>query len=211
MKKTKNDSKGLHKDLFAKLKELRKTLAEELQVPPYIIFHDTTLKEMSDRLPRAKEDFLEVKGVGLGKFEKYGEKFLAAISEYIEANNLSEIAVSETSFSNENAPSSVKDSSEPIKEKSHMTTLNLYNEGHSLEEISKMRNLSITTVQEHIIHCALEGEQVNLDDFIPDNSEAIILSAINELGASKLKPLKDALPKDIGYMTIKAVICKHQL
>lgn len=211
MKKTTNDSKGLHKDLFAKLKELRKTLAEELQVPPYIIFHDTTLKEMSDRLPGTKEDFLEVKGVGLGKFEKYGEKFLAAISEYIEANNLSEIAVSKASSSDENVPSSIKDSSEPIKEKSHITTLNLYNEGHSLEEISDMRNLSITTVQEHIIHCALEGEEVNLDDFIPKDSESIILAAIEELGASKLKPLKDALPKDIGYMTIKAVICKHQL
>lgn len=211
LKKAKNDSKGLHKDLLIKLKELRRALSEELQVPPYIIFHDTTLKEMSDKLPRTKEDFLEIKGVGLGKFEKYGEKFLDAIREYIAYANISEVALSESASINKNIPDPSKDSSEPVKEKSHIITLNLYNQGQSLDEISENRNLSITTVQEHIIHCALEGEKVNLDDFIPDGTEDIILSAIEELGASKLKPLKDVLPKNIGYMTIKAVICKHQL
>lgn len=209
IKKIKNDSTGLNKDLLTKFKELRRTLADELQVPPYTIFHDSTLKEMSGKLPRSKDDFLEIKGVGLKKFEKYGEQFLDIINDYIQSNNLSEADSSATPLNDTSLIS--ENNSEPIKEKSHVITLNLYNQGHSLKEISEIRSLSVTTIQEHIIRCALEGENVNLDDFIPDDIENIILSAIDELGASKLKPLKDALPKDISYMTIKAVICKHQL
>lgn len=209
IKKVKNNSSGLHKDLLTKFKEIRRTLADELKVPPYTIFHDSTLKEMSDTLPRSKDEFLEIKGVGLKKFEKYGEQFLDIINDYIQSNNLPETNLSDTPLSDTSLMS--ENDSEPIKERSHVITLHLYDQGHSLKEISEMRNLSVTTVQEHIIRCALEGEKVNLDDFIPGDSENIILSAIEELGASKLKPLKDALPKEISYMAIKAVICKQQL
>ncbi len=68
--------------LFARLRELRKRLADEQQVPAYIVFADATLAEMAASKPRTSEELLEVTGVGATKLERYGEAFLSAIAEY---------------------------------------------------------------------------------------------------------------------------------
>ena len=68
--------------LFQHLRALRKTIAQEESIPPYMIFSDKTLRSMCDILPRDEEEFLEVSGVGQRKLEKYGEAFLKCIAEY---------------------------------------------------------------------------------------------------------------------------------
>ena len=70
------------KALFARLRKLRKELADAADVPPYVVFNDVTLAEMADLKPRTEREFLEVSGVGYTKLEKYGSPFLAAIAEY---------------------------------------------------------------------------------------------------------------------------------
>ncbi len=68
--------------LFEKLRDLRKSLADEAGVPPYVIFSDKSLKDMCARKPADEESFLEVHGVGENKLAKYGEPFLEAIREF---------------------------------------------------------------------------------------------------------------------------------
>lgn len=69
------------KELFEKLRELRKELASELGVPPYLIFSDKTLKLLAYHKPYDKESMLEVSGVGAKKFESFGEEFLEVINK----------------------------------------------------------------------------------------------------------------------------------
>jgi superfamily II DNA helicase RecQ len=69
--------------LFQKLAELRRDIAEELNLPPYIIFHDTTLKDMIKKLPVNLDEMMEVSGVGITKLEKYGVRFVDAIKDHI--------------------------------------------------------------------------------------------------------------------------------
>src|SRR5690554_2613210 len=69
--------------LFEHLRKLRLELAAAQGVPPYIVFSDNTLREMSSRLPRDKTEMLGITGVGEVKFEKYGQSFLAAIKDYL--------------------------------------------------------------------------------------------------------------------------------
>jgi ATP-dependent DNA helicase RecQ len=71
--------------LFETLKQVRKALAQKEYVPPYIIFSDQSLREMSARLPSTDHEFLMIKGVGQQKLEKYGRAFMKAIAEYQEA------------------------------------------------------------------------------------------------------------------------------
>ena len=66
--------------LFETLRELRKHLAQEQGVPPYVVFGDAALLEMSVERPSDEQGFLEITGVGQVKLERYGETFLEAIS-----------------------------------------------------------------------------------------------------------------------------------
>ncbi len=70
-------SKGL--DLFDQLRELRLTIAKEENMPPYIIFSDKSLVDMCVKLPRNKQEILQVSGVGENKYERYGERFIECI------------------------------------------------------------------------------------------------------------------------------------
>lgn len=71
-------------ELFERLRQLRKELSQKEGVPPYVIFHDSTLKELSQICPTDKETMLTIKGIGAAKFEKYGSYFLACVQEYLQ-------------------------------------------------------------------------------------------------------------------------------
>jgi hypothetical protein len=69
--------------LFAHLVALRKQIASEVNLPPYIIFHDSTLRDMCRLLPSDLEELRAVQGVGQAKLEKYGLRFIQAIHEFV--------------------------------------------------------------------------------------------------------------------------------
>lgn len=68
--------------LFDALRELRRDLAAEAQVPPYVIFHDAVLREMATMRPSTLADMGEISGVGAKKLDAYGERFLVTIRQY---------------------------------------------------------------------------------------------------------------------------------
>ena len=69
-------------DLWQALRARRRELAERHGVPPYVIFHDTSLAEMATRCPRSLEEFADISGVGEKKLERYGETFLEVIARH---------------------------------------------------------------------------------------------------------------------------------
>jgi ATP-dependent DNA helicase RecQ len=68
--------------LFERLRVLRKRLADTQGLPPYVIFHDATLREMVARRPQTLSQFAGIRGVGEGKLARYGEEFIAALREH---------------------------------------------------------------------------------------------------------------------------------
>lgn len=70
--------------MFEKLRKLRLKLARDKDIPPFMIFHDSTLKNMCNELPISKSEFLEISGVGKNKLENYGDLFIDVIKEYID-------------------------------------------------------------------------------------------------------------------------------
>jgi ATP-dependent DNA helicase RecQ len=81
--KAKKTEHKISDDLFEKLRGLRKVIAYEHKVPPFIIFSDTTLKDMCIKLPLTCDTMLDVSGVGKFKLEKYGDRFIEMINEYV--------------------------------------------------------------------------------------------------------------------------------
>ncbi len=75
--------------LFDHLRQLRKTIADEQLIPPYMVFPDSTLRAMAQQRPVTLEAFLEISGVGNHKLSRYGERFVSAIRNYCEEQGLS--------------------------------------------------------------------------------------------------------------------------
>ena len=75
------DADGYDRVLFEALRALRRSIAEERGVPPYLVFSDASLRDMARLKPRTREALLEVKGVGEWKSETFGERFLTVIRQ----------------------------------------------------------------------------------------------------------------------------------
>lgn len=181
--------------LFEQLRNLRKEISQKEGVPPYVIFHDSTLREMCERYPTEQESMLSIKGVGQTKFDRYGRPFLELIQKYVAENSLT---------AQRGEASGEKDLP------SHVVTLNLYRKGLSINEIAEKRELKAVTIQNHIMRCGLEGYDVDWNTMIPQKYEKLILQKIKEIGTKKLKPIKEVLPDEVDYLAIKAVLCKYK-
>jgi ATP-dependent DNA helicase RecQ len=168
---------------------------------------------MSEYFPVNEKEMLNIKGVGESKLNKYGEEFISTIKKYMKENNIEqkeEMLYNEEVVSDSKAKSVVKqDGKNEEKVPSYVITYNMYKQGKSVADIIDERKLKSLTVQDHILKCAYEGFDVNLDDFIPKKHEALIIEVIKKIGASKLKPIKEALPNEIDYLAIKAAIFKY--
>ena len=74
--------------LFKMLKKLRKDIASKEQLPPAIIFQESSLVDMANNYPITFEEMAQMQGVGIGKAKKYGEKFISLINHYVKENNI---------------------------------------------------------------------------------------------------------------------------
>ena len=91
-KRYKSEAKSNYdEDLFEKLRVLRRNIAIEKKVPPFIIFGDVSLIAMASKLPRNKKEFLEIKGVGQQKLKDFGNIFLETINEHLNEHLSEEI------------------------------------------------------------------------------------------------------------------------
>ncbi len=190
--KTKNTNNNFNienlqydENLFALLKSVRMEIAKNLHVPPFIVCADISLKQMSTFFPLTVESLLKIHGIGAHKVEQYGEVFLNAISNYVMENNID--------FS-----SIVKEK----KEETHITTYNLYNSGKSIDEIANIRELTKTTIENHLLKCYENDLDIDLTRCVNTQYENDIISAIDKLGCEKLKPLKEILPNEVSYFDI---------
>jgi ATP-dependent DNA helicase RecQ len=182
--------------LLDRLYELRKEFSNEEKLPPYMILSDSTLREIVDQIPLNKTELLSVVGMTQRKYAKYGSRILEITASFSsERENPKEKTTFKQKHSN----------------KSHVITYELFQEGKSIEEISSIRSFSVQTIEDHLIKCHSEGYAINWDKLIFKEYQSIIIQAINDLGATKLKPIKEALPEEVPYFQIKAVIAKEQM
>ena len=212
-------------ELFTILKELRMDISRDEKIPPYMIFGDTTLKELSNRMPVAEEQFLDISGVGNSKLNKYGEKFMSKIKEYIEEKNIevtwsfnkanSNISFDEVLDKEEKKKKKERNKNTEEKVKSHYITVDYIKAGKSIKEVVKERELALVTVMGHIQQYISEGNKVDFkipfDEFFNEDEEKIVLKAIDEVGYNKLKSIKEIVPQEISYDAIRAIVLKKAI
>lgn len=188
-------------NLFSLLKSVRMSIAKNLHIPPFIVCADISLKQMSTFFPLTVESLLQIHGIGAHKVEQYGEVFLNAISNYVIENN---IDVSSKSCEVNSFASVLIEK----KEETHIITYNLYNGGKSIDEIANIRELTKTTIENHLLKCYENDLDIDLTRCVNTQYENDIISAIDKLGCEKLKPLKEILPNEVSYFDIKYYVLK---
>ncbi|MGD6964266.1 DNA helicase RecQ [Fictibacillus phosphorivorans] len=188
--------------LFEELRIVRKTIAEQENVPPFVIFADTALKDMCVKLPESRTEFLSVTGVGQNKLEKYGEQFISAISTYLVEHPERRESTDQSTVAKEPAKKTTPDS--------HLETYTLYKDKMSVNEIAEQRNLAVSTVESHLVQCIQDGMDVQIEDLIPDEYVSEIEHAIQQAGGEKLKPIKELLPDEVSYFMIKVYLLQNE-
>ena len=181
--------------LFATLRIKRKGIADEMKLPPYVIFSDKTLTEMATYFPTSKSEMLRIHGLGEIKFEKYGQIFLNEIIDYCEKNNINP-------KSSEGKPAAKKIT--VVKKKSHNSTGEKFNAGMSVMDIIQETKFKRSTILNHLLDFVKENELNNPDRLLEDSlltEEEIkkVLITFEELGAELLAPVFQALKEKISY------------
>ncbi|HBY21619.1 MAG: ATP-dependent DNA helicase RecQ [Clostridiales bacterium GWE2_32_10] len=191
--------------LFEILRQLRKTISIEERLPPFVVFSDATLKEMSGRYPISKEQILNISGVGEAKYERYGKKFINEIQIYVDNNNIdTSKIVYEEKTTNNRMPRERRVGETCEK------TLELMRELGSIPAVAKRRELATTTIETHLADAYKWGLYDEAEEYLNQQDEQQILEAIKSVGTEKLRPIKDLVSEDISYFMIKLVIAKHE-
>ncbi len=201
-----------NQDLLKLLTEKRKEIAEAKKVPLYVIFHNTALEEMAYYMPTSKEAFMEIKGVGEKKIENYGEAFIAIINDFMVEKNIEPKDIDKRS--NEMYEESDGDDLVEMRNEGkdrYKLTYEVYKMGYSLEEISKYRKLTQSTIVKHLERLDQEGSLIEWERFIDTTKENEILEIINKIGSHGIKAIKERVSEHITYPDIHIVIAKNKL
>ncbi|MBD1396291.1 DNA helicase RecQ [Pontibacter sp. JH31] len=176
--------------LFERLRALRKRLADELNVPPYVVFTDSTLQEMAAEKPTNKIAMLSISGVGAQKFERYGHDFISEIIAFM---------------TEEQAKGSA------IKGATHLVTWEAYKQGYSPEEIAQQRKLNPITIYSHLATLLEQGYAIPVKDFVSKREYDSIVEAIEKLGRdAKLKELFEYLDERYEYFKIRLSLAMYK-
>lgn len=196
------------KDLFDKLVKLRREIASEKAVPPYVIFHNAALEEMAYYLPVTREEFLETKGVGEKKYDNYGEGFINLIKNYIGEEKIETDLIQNRKKEREDYHEEASDDiiTNNASNDRYTLTLEVYQAGHSLKKIAELRGFTESTIIKHLQKLEEKGEDIDWSKFITDEKIKRIGAVIDRLGTSALKPIKDELEDDISYTDIHIVV-----
>lgn len=202
-----SENTDYHEDLFTELRTLRKRIAEERNLPPYVLFSDATLKDLSRYFPVTEEDMLEIKGVGEKKYDQYGEEFLTVIREWRKGHPdvKQKIRIADSASARPKTKKTTDD------RPSHLISYQMFQSGKSIKDIAAIRDFSKVTIENHIFKAFQEGHPLAWGIFFNEQEEAAVLLAHSKLDEPKLKPLKEALPEEFDYTKIKAALVKNEL
>jgi len=168
--------------LLDRLKAVRKRIADTYNVPPYIVFNDSTLHEMARAKPGDRAAMLAVEGVSAHKFDQFGETFLAEIRQFARKQA---------------GPAGT------VKGSTYLHTFALYERGCSPEEMARQRDLSLNTIQVHLAWLVEHGYPVQWQTYLHPVELQTITAAIARAEAPSAKALFDHFEGKYSYLQIK--------
>jgi len=182
---------NIHQPLMDALKKLRKELADEQGLPPFVIFHDSTLIQMTEQRPSELGEMQFISGVGDKKLQQYGKAFLEVIKQHPLPEEV-----------NQHFSDTVNES------------LMLFAKELSVKEVAEKRNLTEGTVYSHLAEAIAVGMLDPLDVLpIEQDDYYLICQAISSFAdetQGRVKKIREALGEEFSYGVINCVIAAEE-
>ncbi len=192
------------KDLFELLRKKRKELANIKGIPPYVIFSDKTLMQMSAVYPLSENEMLGISGVGINKMEQYGNIFLKLIKGYCSVKNINP---------QNTMPMRTKKEKTKLKrnpERRYVIVCEEFNNGSSIDTLAEKYNVKPQTIISHLARYVNEGNRVRaegLKEKISLNNKGLknVLNAFEEEGVESLSKVFEKFNKEISYIDLHLI------
>ena len=178
--------------LFQRLRSLRKQLADEQKLAPYMVFADSTLKSMAQQRPQTLVEFSKISGVGSHKLAQYGERFVSEIQAYCQEQGQSMQINASTSIT-------------AFPSETQLLTLQLHRQGLSVEEIAQKRGFSFSTIITHLVELIEMNQPVDLNQLVLPVRQQLIVKAMQAVGTASLKSIYEHLKQSYTYDEIRLV------
>jgi ATP-dependent DNA helicase RecQ len=176
--------------LFERLRELRKRLADERDVPAYIVFSDVALRQMARNYPGNERDFARISGVGEKKLREFGEVFLDEIGLHL-ATNPRQIFAEDSFVIPVAQRSSLGDTARE--------TLRRFRAGDTPQEIANARGLVAGTIYGHLATAIEAGEKIEVAQLINPGAQAEIAAAFQRTGWGNIVGARELLGEKYDY------------
>ncbi len=158
---------GLDQELFGQLKELRKKIAKKLGIPPYTVFMDPSLEDMTVQYPISVEEIAKVYGVGEGKARKFGKDFADYIKNYVEENGIErtqDMVLKQVANKSSHKVFIIQSTDKKL----------------DLEDIARAKNLKMDELLKEMESIVYQGTKLNIDYYIEDNFDEDIVEEFME-------------------------------
>lgn len=142
-------------ELFAMLKNLRKKLAKQLELPPYVIFQDPSLEAMATTYPITIDELKNIPGVGEGKAKRYGEEFCALIKRHCEENEI-------------DRPEDIRIRTVANKSKLKVAIINAIDRKIALDDLAISKGVEFDELLDDIESIVYSGTKLNIDYFLEE-------------------------------------------
>jgi ATP-dependent DNA helicase RecQ len=188
-----------HPELFEALRALRKELADERNVPAYVVFPDNSLRELAAFRPQTKEELLGITGFGDMKVNLFGDAVLEAIAAgcatWELAGNMPERATRSRRKRKSRPP-------EDKPPKTVMKTVALWRNGLSREAIAEHRSLAMATIETHLAQ-AVERGVLHAQEFMSEDQLHLLRTAWREHPKSGLREMRDRVGEQHSYFDLR--------
>lgn len=190
---------GLDQNLFTLLKELRKKVAKKYGIPPYTVFMDPSLEDMTVQYPITLDEIAKIYGVGEGKAKKYGKEFADFISKYVEDHAIErtqDMVMKQVANKSSHKVFIIQSTDKKI----------------DLEDIARAKNLSMDELLKEMERIVYQGTKLNIDYYIEDNFDEDIVDGfmefMNESESDSMKVLLDEFGDELSDEEVRMLRIK---
>ena len=180
-----SSSSAVDPALFAMLKDLRKKLSKQLELPPYVIFQDPSLEAMATTYPITIEELKNIPGVGEGKAKRYGEEFCALIKRHCEENEI-------------DRPEDIRIRTVANKSKLKVAIINAIDRKVALDDLAISKGVEFDELLDDVESIVYSGTKLNIDYFLEEILDEENLNEIYDYFKNSDTDSIDAAIEELG-------------